>query len=631
MSRVKCEHLLKEYWGYTSFRLQQWEVIEHALSKQDGLVLFPTGGGKSLCYQIPGLFNEGVCLVISPLISLMKDQTDELVSRGISANYLTSDTHLNERIKIWSQAQKGQLKFLFLSPEAMGNPHNLNELRQVYLNLIAVDEAHCISEWGHDFRPSYLNIVQALNYLPQAIPRLALTATATPKVLEEICARLELRSPQIFQSSFKRENLSYFVIKNPNSFPIIEKIIKKNKGSGIIYANSRKKCEDVEKWLAQKRIASKAYHAGLSPEVRIHIQNQWKSGKLPIVAATNAFGMGINKEDVRWVIHLEPPKNCESYFQEAGRAGRDGKKAFSILFASEERAKWLTNQEKNLLTQDSLQHFLSAFYLHFRIALHEGENRTYKLNFDEFYKKRKITAFQAKRSLLHLKNHEFLNFFIFGEYDLYFKFITVNFNPDVFDDQQDLLFDLFEILIRKYADRHFEYVPIDKNYLAQRIQTFPDKIERLLEQLKNLKLIQLQHKNDCSVQLLYNREKQQSAYLGLHKLEKVNHQKIEQAYSLQQYIQNNEICRTAWMMNYFNEKSDYNCGICDICIEQKKDSGNRNRIKKAIDFYLQEPIDLEDLLGEFNPTEHDWIKQYLNDLSLNERIEIRNQFIYPKK
>lgn len=631
MLRVKCEHLLKEYWGYSSFRLQQWEVIEHVLNKQDGLVLFPTGGGKSLCYQIPGLFEEGMCLVISPLISLMKDQADELSSRGILAKYLTSDTHLNDRIKIWNQAQKGELKFLFLSPEALGNPHNINELKHVYINLVAIDEAHCISEWGHDFRPSYLNITNALNQLPLSIPRLALTATATPKVLDEIASRLGLRNPEVFQSSFKRENLSYFVIKNPNSYPIIEKIIRKNRGSGIIYANSRKKCEDIEKWLFQKRIASKAYHAGLSPETRNAIQNEWKSGKLPIVAATNAFGMGINKEDVRWVIHLEPPKNCESYFQEAGRAGRDGKKAFSILFASEEKAKWLTNQEKNLLTQQSLQNFLDAFYRHFRIALHEGEHQKYILNFDEFYKKRKISEHQVKQSLLHLKNQEFLNYYTFDKFDLYFKFLDVHFNPDVFDDQQDILFDLFEILVRKYADKHFEYIPVDKEYLAKRLQTHSGKIERLFNQLKELKLVKIQHKNDCIVQLLYNREKRLTPYLGLNKLNKVNDHKINQAYAIQQYIQNDDICRTAWMMNYFNEKNGYKCGICDICINQKKDDGTRTRIKKAIDFYLQEPIDMDDLLGEFNPTEHEWIKSYLQELSLNEHIEIRNQFIHPKK
>ncbi len=631
MLRVKCEHLLKQYWGYDGFRLQQWEVIERVLNKQDGLVLFPTGGGKSICYQIPGLLNDGLCLVICPLISLMKDQADELLSRGIQANYLTSDTHLNERIKIWNQAQNGQLKFLFLSPEALSNPHNINELKHVYINLIAIDEAHCISEWGHDFRPSYLNIVEALDQFPTSIPRLALTATATSKVLNEICDRLELRSPEIFQSSFKRENLSYFVIKNPNSFPIVEKIIRKNKGSGIIYTNSRKKCEDIEKWLFQKRIVSKAYHAGLTPDTRIQIQNDWKSGKLPIVAATNAFGMGINKEDVRWVIHLEPPKNCESYFQEAGRAGRDGKKAFSILFASEEKVKWLTNQEKNLLTRQSLQQFLDAFYLHFRIALHEGEQKKYLLNFDEFYKKRKISSYHIKQSLLHLKNQEFLNYHTFDKYDLYFQFINIHFNPDVFNDQQDLLFDLFEILIRKYADKHFEYIPIDKNYLAQRLQTYPNKIERLFNQLKELKLIKLQHKNDCIVQLNYNREKHQTTYLGLSKLNKVNDHKINQAYALQQYVQNNETCRTAWMMNYFNENNTYNCGICDICINRKKDDEPRNRIKKAIDFYIQEPINLNDLLGEFDHTEHEWIKAYIQELSLQEHIEIRNQFIYPKK
>ena len=261
----------------------------------------------------------------------------------------------------------------------------------------------------------------------------------------------------------------------------------------------------------------------------------------------------------------------------------------------------------------------------------EGENRKYLLNFDEFYKKRKISEFQVKRSLLHLKNQEFLTYHTFDEFDLYFQFIDIHFNPDVFDDQQDLLFDLFEILIRKYADRHFEYIPVDKAYLAKRLNIYPNKVERLFEQLKALKLIRLQHKNDCSIQLFYNREKNLTPYLGLNKLNKVNDHKINQAYAIQQYIQNNEICRTAWMMNYFNEKNDYNCGICDICIEQKKDSGNRNRIKKAIDFYLQEPIDLDDLLGEFNHTEHNWIKQYLNDLSLKEQIEIRNQYIYPKK
>ena len=631
MFQLKCEQTLKEYWGYDSFRLKQWEVIEQVLNKQDAIVLFPTGGGKSICYQIPGLINPGLCLVISPLISLMKDQVDELLSRNITARFLSSDTHLNDRIAIWNSAQKGTLKFLFLSPESLSNPNIIAELNATHINLVAIDEAHCISEWGHDFRPSYLSIHESLNQLSPKIPRIALTATATPKVLEEIGHKLDLRYPVTFQSSFKRKNLAYFVIKNPNSFPIIERIIKKNKGSGIIYANSRNKCHQIESWLSSKKIQAKAYHAGLNAEQRTDVQNKWKHGEVPIVVATNAFGMGINKEDVRWVIHIDPPQNCEAYFQEAGRAGRDGNKAFAVLFATNERAEWLTNQEKNLLTQDKLKHFVSAFYTHFHIPLNQGDGKKYILNFDEFYKKRKISKSQTKRYLEHLKHHEFLSYTNFDKGELYFRFKKIEFNPDYFNDQQDVLFDLFELLIRKYTHKHFEYIPIDSSFIASKLRLYPEKVIRLFEQLQTLKLIEVRKKDDCIVQLKMNRAKQQNSFLGLEKLDQINDNKIQQAYSMQKYVQNTEFCRTAWMMNYFNENNNFECGICDICVEKKSDPIDRKKIKQALEIYLSEPIDIQDLLAEFKPENHTWIKTYLNQLALNEKIEIKNQFIYPIK
>ncbi|MGB1000167.1 MAG: RecQ family ATP-dependent DNA helicase [Flavobacteriales bacterium] len=628
-SKSACEEVLKSYWGYPNFRLQQWEVIEHSLNGGDGLVLFPTGGGKSLCYQIPGLVLDGICIVVSPLISLMKDQTDELLSRGISAAYYNSELNLQQRIQLWKSAQKGQLKFVFISPEALGNQQILEELKLLNINLIAIDEAHCVSEWGHDFRPSYLKIHEALAELPDDIPRLALTATATPKVLEEIKLKLNLRLVQLFKSSFKRSNLAYFVIKSENTAQYVERIIRKNKSSGIIYAKSRAQCHQISSWLNQIGFSCKAYHAGLSSENRNLIQQQWKTGEVPIVAATNAFGMGINKADVRWVIHLDAPQNCEAYFQEAGRAGRDGERAFAVLFSNKQHEDWIADQKRFQLSEDNLKHFLRYFYRFQHISLHEGQDRKYTLNLKAFSDYADMNVALIKRCLTHLKNHEFLNFNTLKTNRTYFKFRNLNLDPDVFSDQQEHLFKLYAHFIRQHAGEHLSLIPIDEDWLSQYLGVLKPKLKNYLKRLEKLKLISLYEPEDYFVTLTYNREQNQNRFLGLKALNQINIHRENQAYDMQLYIQNSERCRTAWMMNYFSEQSDYNCGICDVCLKNKPDSEQEKNLKASVDQYVSSPIDFNDLLSNFRLQDQSVVKHYLQELILNKTIKLTNQFISP--
>jgi ATP-dependent DNA helicase RecQ len=618
--------VLKHFWGYPNFRLKQSEVIQHILSQQDSVVLFPTGGGKSLCYQVPGLVMKGVCLVISPLISLMKDQVDELTQRNIAAAYFYSELASKERVSIWQKAEKGMLKFLFLSPEALKNSSIINQLNGLKINLIAIDEAHCISEWGHDFRPSYLNIAEALSQLTNKAPIVALTATATPKVLEEIVHKLQLRTPKHFISSFKRENLGYFLLPSSKKFEQIEKIILKNKGSGIIYCPSRNQCENTANWLQEKGFSAKAYHAGLATKYRTNIQQSWKKGETSIVVATNAFGMGVNKEDVRYVIHLESPTNCEAYFQEAGRAGRDNKKAFAILFLPVDIKEWYLNQKENILTPKFLSKVTSHLYQHLQIGYGEGEQQSFPLFYSNFGKKYKWSKSRIRKALLHLENIGFISTFQFPKSQISFRFVRIHFSPEEFDDQQEVLYKCYQYLLRKYTDKHFETITFDTEYLANHLFVHTSKVNKLMVQLEHLGLIKLYAKADLFIRFSMAREKNYERHLQFNKLEQINKNRINQLTSITSFMQNETICRTAWMMDYFGENSiNYTCGVCDICVKNKKQVISESTILSIIQ---NSPISKKDLEKMFSISQLTDLNTLLDKMLLDEKIVYINHLFY---
>ncbi|MCT4666272.1 MAG: RecQ family ATP-dependent DNA helicase [Flavobacteriales bacterium] len=627
----KAEYLniLKQYWGYDQFRHQQWEVIEHIDEYQDGLVLFPTGGGKSLCYQIPGLVKPGICLVISPLISLMKDQVDELVQRNIPARFINSTLSVQEKTEIWLKAQKGTIKFIFTSPEALQLPSIQEEFRSLNLNLIAVDEAHCVSEWGHDFRPAYLKISEALDKINTKAPRLALTATATPKVMEEISEKIGLRNTRIFQSSFKRENLAYFVLTNENMYEQIKRIIRKNKGSGVIYCNSRRKCEETVKWLKEHQWVGAAYHAGLPALKRMEIQEQWKAGEIPIVVATNAFGMGVNKENVRWVIHTDSPINCEAFFQEAGRGGRDGKKAFSILFIPANRKKWFESIENSQLSPKRLKEITQNIYQYFRLSIGEGQDRSFPINFADFTKKRKIGVYELKQSLMILQNQEILRFHSQQSQTVSFRFINIHFSPEEFDDQQLSLLKLYQFLLRKYAHQHFERIQLPLDFLSDFLRVIPQKTLYFLKQLEHLGLIKIYDNFDGFIQFLYPRQEHFRGILETNKMIMLNKHKIDQAEKMRLFSETDG-CRMAWMMDYFGENAlGYECQVCDNCI--KKKPFDYKAFAKLVLKKITQPIAFEDLKKEFPIHQQKAVHKTIAKLIEEEQIEVLDDFLIPIK
>ena len=339
--------ILQEYWGYNSFRPMQEEIIQSVLEGKDTLALLPTGGGKSICFQVPALCQEGICIVVSPLIALMKDQVYQLQKRGIAAEAIYSGMNYGMIDRLLDNCIYGKVKFLYLSPERLRTDLAIERIKQMKVNLLAVDEAHCISQWGYDFRPSYLQIAELRPYLPD-VPVMALTATATEPVVKDIQDKLLFREPNVFQKSFRRENLAYVVLRDEGKFEKALDILQKVKGSSVVYVRSRKRTREVAQQLRRNKILADYYHAGLSNEIRGKKQEAWIKGEVPVMVATNAFGMGIDKSDVRSVIHLDLPDSLEAYFQEAGRAGRDGQKAYAVLLLyRDEDAIRLCNENLN--------------------------------------------------------------------------------------------------------------------------------------------------------------------------------------------------------------------------------------------------------------------------------------------
>lgn len=563
--------ILQKYWHYTSFRKPQEEIIQAVLKQKDTIALLPTGGGKSLCYQIPGLMQNGICLVVSPLIALMKDQVSGLKKRGIHAVAITGSLSQNEIIAIFDNLLYGKTKFLYVSPERLQATFIQSKLKQLTINLIAVDEAHCISEWGHDFRASYLKIAILRKFFPKT-PILALTATATHKVVDDIVQYLDLKTPKIFKKSFVRENLAYQIYKTEDPFFKLKQMLTKIKKPTIIYVFSRKQTKELSDYLNTQNFKSSYYHGGMFASDKEKAYQNWMQEKTPIMVATNAFGMGIDKDNVKLVIHMTIPQSIENYMQEAGRAGRNGDKSFAVLLYNENtRYNFEKQVAKSIFTITSLKKVYFSLNQHFRIALGEQPEKQFILDLSKFCNKYHLNLLETYNALMTLDREGVLVFNTDFQIQSNVQFICTNQELFRYEKDKKQLKGLIQTLLRYYGGIFDNPSLIDEFFLAKKLQTSKSHIVKLLSLLEQDNIIKYHKKDTVSaIRFLVMREDDKvinrikKRVLHRNKLKKIKKDAILN------YITNASVCRNIQLLQYFKEKEYKECGICDVCLDKKK-------------------------------------------------------------
>ena len=571
MTQVSIHQILKENWGYEAFRPLQEDIINSILEGKDTLALLPTGGGKSICFQVPALAKEGICLVISPLIALMKDQVEGLKKKGILALSIYSGMSFLEVKKTLQNAAHGNYKFLYVSPERLETDLFLDYLPSMNISMVAVDEAHCISQWGYDFRPPYLRIASIREQLPN-VPILALTASATKSVQNDICEKLLFKkNQQRFQQSFERANLSYSVFNVVSKQNKILEIINNVKGSGIVYCKSRKQTKDIAELLSQNNINADYYHAGLSNEERNKRQENWINNITRIIVCTNAFGMGIDKPDVRLVIHYGVPDCLENYYQEAGRAGRDRKRAYAVLLYNDREVADLQLQS-NIRYPDkaTIKQVYIAIMNYLQVAAGTGEGNSFDFDMASFSAAFKINILTATYAIKTLEQEEILRF-----NEVFFKPSTIAFNTDRqqledFEKQFPLFENLIKGLLRSY-EGIFDYpTNIYETELAQFIRKSPDEVKRDLHQLQQYGIVSYDAQKDSpQLSLVINRMYADSFLINLDNYIERKKNFETRIKAIAEFIKNTISCRSQIIGNYFNDLAIKPCGICDNCINLK--------------------------------------------------------------
>lgn len=567
---MTINEILKEYWGYDTFRPLQEDIINAVLQGNDTLALLPTGGGKSICFQVPALAKDGLCLVISPLIALMKDQVQNLKNKGIPALSIFSGMSFLEVKKTLQNAVHGNYKFLYVSPERLETNLFLEYLPAMNINLIAVDEAHCISQWGYDFRPPYVRIAQLREYLPQ-IPILALTASATATVQDDICEKLIFsKNQQRFQQSFERANLSYSVFNVTSKQNKLLEILTNVKGSAIVYCKSRRHTKDIADLLLLNKINASYYHAGLTTEERNKRQEDWINNTTRVMACTNAFGMGIDKPNVRVVIHYDVPDCLENYYQEAGRAGRDSKRAYAVLLYNNKELEDLKLQS-NILYPDKeeIKKVYTAIMNYLQIAAGSGEGISFDFDLSAFTTAFKINILTTTYAIKTLEQEEIIRF-----NEVFFKPSTLVFNCDKdqlndFEQQYPQLETVIKGLLRSYEGIFDFPATIYETQLAKFIQKKLSELLKELQLLHQLGIVEYSPRKDKpQITLLQNRMYADSFVINL-----TNYLQRKQTFekrveSIYKYIQQTNTCRSQMIAAYFNDHAVKKCGICDNCINQ---------------------------------------------------------------
>ncbi|MEE1163243.1 MAG: ATP-dependent DNA helicase RecQ [Lachnospiraceae bacterium] len=562
---MKPLDILKEYWGYDSFRPMQEEIVSAALDGKDVLAILPTGGGKSVCFQVPAMMREGIAIVVTPLIALMKDQVQNLNDKGIRALCVNAGMGAREVETVLNNAAYGDFKFLYVSPERLGTRLFKNYVQEMNISFIVVDEAHCISQWGYDFRPDYLQIGN-LREMTDA-PVIALTATATPAVAEDIMTRLRFEERTLLKTGFERPNLSYIVRKCEDKLGQLLSICSSVAGTGIVYVRSRKKTEELASLLTANGISASFYHAGLGPDSRADRQGKWKNGSIRVMVCTNAFGMGIDKPDVRFVVHFDVPDSPEAYFQEAGRGGRDGKRSFAVLLWNSTDIKRIrqigTVSFPSLEYIEDIYHKVHAFC---QIPYDTGECRQLKFNIDEFcrhYGLQRATAYYAV-VYLERTGHWTLS----EDIDISTRVQVVVDRNDLYDiDLPDpRMASLLELLMRRYTGLFSYPVPIDEEYVASQIGVQVPGLRQLLYNLALEHVIRYVPCDRATVLFLHHdRLRPKNVYLDPERYEMLKNSALSRMQKMIDYVSQEEVCRSSYLLEYFGQKDSRDCKTCDVC------------------------------------------------------------------
>lgn len=601
--------ILKQYWGYEDFRSLQEEIVRSVIAGKDTLALMPTGGGKSLTYQIAALAKEGMCVVITPLIALMKDQVEDLKHRGISAEAIYTGMSREQAESILNKCIGAKMKFLYISPERLASEKFRVRLKQMKICLFAVDEAHCISQWGYDFRPTYLRIAEIRTFFPGA-PVLALTATATPVVTEDIQKQLKFAAPHVLSKSFRRENIAYIVRKVEDKLGELLHILRKLSACAIVYTRKRETAEQLANFLNGNKIKADFYHAGLNTQQREKKQEKWKQDEVPVMVATNAFGMGIDKPDVRIVIHFDIPDSLEAYFQEAGRAGRDGKKAYAVLLYNQAALTALkTRITKDFPEKKYIKQVYECLGNYFQIA--EGSGQGYAFEFDpEVFVKNFELDYSRTLSAIHILQ---VGGYIECTTDIHSRsricFSVSREKLNEFIPENEYEEKVLVILMRKYPGIFTKYVYISETYLTEEIGIKGVRTYEVLLSLAKKKIVSYIPGNDRPY-IVYHQPRLPLSYL---QISPEAYEDRKQAYTAKinavvRYVEEKEDCRQLMLMQYFGQKEKETCKICDICLSRKKKKNlpDRKKIKESILHLLGgKDWNIKELLYQLDDTERE--------------------------
>ena len=578
----KFQSILQKYWGYPDFRGIQRNIIESIASGRDTLGLMPTGGGKSITFQVPALAQEGVCIVITPLIALMKDQVQHLREHGILADAIYADKSRSEILQTLDNAIFGGVKILYVSPERLASEMFQTKLRHIHVSFITVDEAHCISQWGYDFRPSYLQIASIREMKP-GIPILALTATATPEVVDDIQERLHFKEKNVFKMSFERKNLAYVVREAEDKQGEMIHILQSVGGSAIIYARSRKRTKEMAQLLSQQGITATFYHAGLDPDVKDQRQKAWQKDEVRVMCATNAFGMGIDKPDVRVVIHIDCPDSLEAYFQEAGRAGRDGQKSYAVLLYNKHDELKLCKRVDDTfppkeLIQDIYEH-LAYFY---QIGVGSGQGKTFEFDIEKFCVTYKYFPTKVDAALRILERSGYLHYednpdgkaqvmFLLGRNDLY--------QLDQLAPSQDAV---VTALLRSYGSLFVDLTYIDETLIARQAELTIQQVYFALKSLAARHIIQFIPRRKIPF-ISYTRDRVDGDKVVIPKevWESRREQYEKRIKSMIRYAKNDEVCRSRQLLAYFGEENDRDCKQCDVCLADQAEEREKELRRKV--------------------------------------------------
>ena len=587
--------ILEKYWHYDHFRPLQEEIIDSVLAGKDTLALLPTGGGKSLCYQIPALATDGICLVISPLIALMKDQVRMLTEKHIKAKYLVSGMSHREIEIILNNCIHHDVKLLYVSPERLQSRLFIDHLRQMKVNLIAVDEAHCISQWGYDFRPPYCEIARIRQYLPN-VPVIALTATATPEVVDDIRQRLEFRNGNVFRSSHLRPSLSYSVFQEDDKVGKMMRIISNVGGSGIVYVRNRRRTLELARLLNDNNIPAAAYHAGIPIKERDQRQKEWQKSPNGVMVATNAFGMGIDKPDVRFIIHYDLPESPEAYFQEAGRAGRDGRKAYAVLLYQQSDINRLRESlETDFPAPNYIRNVYRAICNYYQIPVGSGQDCQYDFDLEKVCNSYGLNAYMVFRSLTFLEregliclpDHNELQsrlYITIGKEELY-RFQLAH--RDIGD--------MLTAILRLYGGLFTDFTPISESVIAQRCGKTETQVYNMLKELNRLQIAEYRPKT-IKPQIIFTspRIDIKDIYVSDRNYKDLKNAAEKRREAMIAYAENDGECRSRQLLRYFGETQSCDCGVCDVCIAKKKTS--RTRLDdEIIDILAASPLTIKQL------------------------------------